>query len=125
LLSALIKLLQCNFATAANSEDIFSAEPALQESGTEKKTVYIIGGSNMRNVIPLIDKEKFNIIDHTVSGWVPNPANVSQLSGILGSAEPGSIAILDLLGNVSYRYTQCEGTLALPYKAGGKCHFEG
>jgi hypothetical protein len=30
-----------------------------------------------------------------------------------------------LLGNVSYRYTQCDGTLALPYKSGGKYHFEG
>jgi hypothetical protein len=37
LLSALIKLLQCNFATAANSEEIFFAEPAWQESGIERK----------------------------------------------------------------------------------------
>ncbi len=38
LLSTLINLLQCKFATAANSEDIFSAEPASQESLQEKKS---------------------------------------------------------------------------------------
>jgi hypothetical protein len=125
LLSTLIKLLQCNFAIAANSEEIFSAEPAWQESGFEKKTVYIFGGSNMKNVIHLLDKEKFEIVDRTVPGWVPNPANLTQISNTLGSAAPGSMAILDLLGNVSYRYMQCDGTLALPYKMGGKYHFEG
>jgi hypothetical protein len=63
--------------------------------------------------------------NRTVPGWVPNPANLTQISNTLGSAAPGSIAILDLLGNVSYRYMQCDGTLALPYKMGVKHHFEG
>jgi hypothetical protein len=58
----------------------------------------------MKSVIPLLDKEKFEIVDRTVPGWVPNPANLSQISSTLGSAVPGSIAILNLLGNVSYRF---------------------
>ncbi len=91
----------------------------------KKKNVYIFGGSNMKSVIPLLDIEKFEIVNPTVPGWVPNTANLSQISNTLGSAAPGSIAILDLLGNVSYRFMQCDGTLALPYKMGGKHHFEG
>ncbi len=58
LLSTLINLLQCNFATAANSEDIFSAEPASQESSLDKKVVYVFGGSNMKKVIPHLDSQR-------------------------------------------------------------------
>ncbi len=61
----------------------------------------------------------------TVPGWLPNTANIDQLAKTLETAEQDSIALLDLLGNVAYRYTQCDGTLALPYKTGGKYHFEG
>jgi hypothetical protein len=66
----LINLLQCNFATAANSEDIFSAEPASQESSVEKKVIYVFGGSNMKKVIPHLDSQRFEIRDHC-SGLAP------------------------------------------------------
>jgi hypothetical protein len=125
LLSTLINLLQCNFATAANSEDIFSAEPASQESSLDKKIIYVFGGSNMKKVIPHLDSQRFEIRDHTIPGWLPNTANIDILAKTLETAEKDSIALLDLLGNVAYRYTQCDGTLALPYKTGGKYHFEG
>jgi hypothetical protein len=32
---------------------------------------------------------------------------------------------MDLLGNYAYRYSQMDGTLALPFKSDGRYHFEG
>jgi hypothetical protein len=83
LLSTLINLLQCNFATAANSEDIFSAEPASQESSLDKKIIYVFGGSNMKKVIPHLDSQRFEIRDHTIPGWLPNTANIDILAKTL------------------------------------------
>jgi hypothetical protein len=38
---------------------------------------------------------------------------------------PGTVIILDLLGNVAFRQAQLDGTLALPFKSGGKYQIEG
>jgi hypothetical protein len=32
---------------------------------------------------------------------------------------------MDLLGNFAFRYEQTDGTQALPFKMGGKYHFDG
>jgi hypothetical protein len=39
--------------------------------------------------------------------------------------EPGFAVVMDLVSNCTYRYTQFDGTQALPYKEGGKFHFAG
>jgi hypothetical protein len=125
LLGSLINKLQCTFATAANSEDILLEAPAELESKLEKKTVYVFGGSNMRSVIPELEKNGFNVVDHTVLGWVPTAANISKLSELITVAEPNDVVVVDLLGNVTHRYEQGDGTLAMPFKNDGKYHYEG
>ncbi len=52
LLSTLISKLKCTFATSANTEDIFSTEPAELESTLLPKTVHVFGGSNICKIIP-------------------------------------------------------------------------
>jgi hypothetical protein len=125
LLSSLISKLKCTFATYANMEEIFSAEPAELESMLLSKTVHIFGGSNMRKIIPELEKNGFVVVDNTVPGWVPNPANIAKLSEQIKSAKPDDIVVADLLTNTAYRYEQVDGTLALPYKSDGKYHFDG
>jgi hypothetical protein len=46
LLSSLILKLKCTFATSANTEDIFSTEPAELESRLLPRTVHVFGSSN-------------------------------------------------------------------------------
>jgi hypothetical protein len=125
LLSSLISKLKCTFATYANTEEIFSAEPAELESMLVSKTVHIFGGSNMRKIIPELEKNGFVVVDNTIPGWVPNPANIAKLSEKIESAKPDDIVVADLLTNTAYRYEQVDGTLALPYKSDGKYHFDG
>jgi hypothetical protein len=125
LLSSLILKLKCTFATSANTEDIFSAEPAELESLLLPKTVHIFGGSNMRKVIPELEKNGFTVVDNTVPGWVPNPTNIAKLSEKLENMSQDDIVIADILTNTTYRYEQVDGTLAMPYKSDGKYHYKG
>jgi hypothetical protein len=116
LLYPLINTLKCTFPTTANTEEIFSDEPAEFESIPSKKTVHMFGGSNMRKIVPKLEKHNFVVIDHTVPGWVPTPGNIAKLAEKIETADPSDYIIADLLGNVTHRYTQADGTLAMPYK---------
>jgi hypothetical protein len=54
-----------------------------------------------------------------------NPGNIAKLSELIEAAEPSNYVVVDLLGNVTHRYMQADGKLALTYKVDGKYHFEG
>jgi hypothetical protein len=125
LLHSLITLLKCTFATSANPEDIFFGEPAEQESSLEKKTIVILGGSNIGKTVPFLEKSSHTVVDYSLPGWVPTPVNIKNLADQLASTDPDTVVVLDLLGNVVYRYAQLDGTLAMPFKSEGKYHFEG
>jgi len=125
LLSTLIEKLKCTFATYANSEDILLEEPAEHESSLSHKTVFVFGGSNMRSVVPELEKLGLSVVDHTAPGWVPNPVNLAKLSDLIATAEPDDVVVVDLLGNVTHRFAQVDGTLAMPFKSDGKYHYEG
>ncbi len=125
LLSSLVSLLKCSFATYTNVEDLYSNEPAQQESTLETVTIHVFGASNMRQIIPELEKHGYPVVDYTIPGWMPTPANISALSDSLTKIDKDSIVITDLLGNYAYRYSQMDGTLALPFKSDGKYHFEG
>ncbi len=79
----------------------------------------------MRKLVPKLEKHNFVVIDHTVSGWVPTPGNVAKLAEKIETAKPSDYVIADLLGNVTHRYAQTDGTLAMPYKVENKYHFDG
>ncbi len=110
LLSALINKLKCTYATSANTEDIFPAEPAEFESTPIQKTVHLFGGSNMKKIAPELEQNNFTVIDHTVPGWVPTPCNIAKLSEIIERIDPADYVVADLLGNVTHRYCTCKPT---------------
>ena len=60
-------------------------------------------------------------------GWVPTPENITKLAEKIAEI-PDNLnipIIMDLLGNIAFRYEQVDGNLALPFKYGGKYHFGG
>ncbi len=77
LLGTLIDKHKCTFASIANSEEILPEVPAEPESLLVNSTVFVFGGSSMRCVVPELEKKGFRIVDRTVPGWVPNPANLA------------------------------------------------
>jgi hypothetical protein len=128
LVRTLLDLLQCNFATVANSEELLSAEPASQtEGGKDITRLIVCGGSNMSKIVPILTKMGYTVVDLSTPGWTPTEGNILSLKASIQqlSEIPGTVVILDLLGNVAFRQAQLDGTLALPYKSGGKHHIEG
>jgi hypothetical protein len=128
LVRTLLDLLQCNFATVANSEELLSVEPASQiEGGKDISRLIICGGSNMSKIVPILSNMGYMVVDLTISGWTPTEKNILTLRESIQNLPevPGTAVILDLLGNVAFRQAQLDGTLALPFKSGGKFHIEG
>jgi hypothetical protein len=128
LVRTLLDLLQCNFATVANSEELLSAEPASQtEGGKDITRLIVCGGSNMSKIVPILTNMGYTVVDLSTPGWTPTEGNILSLKASIQqlSEIPGTVVILDLLGNVAFRQAQLDGTLALPYKSGGKHHIEG
>lgn len=127
LLRAFLDLLMCNFATHANSDEIFAAAPAEQKGDKEPSHYVLLGGSNLKKIGPLLAKMGFGVTDLTKPGWIPSPPTVTALlSEILPLSLPeNTVFITDMLGNVAYRSAQLDGTLAMPYKISGRYHIEG
>ncbi len=128
LVRTLLNLLQCNFATVANSDELFSAEPATQSfGGKDISQIIVCGGSNLSKIVQKLANMGYTVLDLTAKGWTPTEKNIQTLSEALKSLpeQPGTVAILDLLGNVAYREMQLDGTLALPRKSEGKYHIDG
>jgi hypothetical protein len=128
LLCTLLDLLQKEFASVANSDEILSREPAPQVPSAKVLThCIVIGGSNMKNLCPYLNKLGITVLDLSQSGWVPTADNIKKLAEKLKEIPDISNipVIMDLLGNVAFRYEQLDGNLALPFKFGGKYHFGG
>jgi hypothetical protein len=128
LIRTLVDLLQCKFATVANSEDLLSREPAIQESGGKDLThCILIGASNLGKIEPHLTKKGITVYDLTSPGWTPTPTNIQNLCDALRSIPwlADSVVIFDVLGNITFRQEQLDGTLAFPHKSGGAYHIEG
>jgi hypothetical protein len=128
LIRTLIDLLQSKFATDANSEDILFREPAIQESGGKDLTKCIlIGGSNLGKTVNYLANKGITVLDLTVPGWTPTAENIQKTCDGLRTIPNLSeyVIIFDVLGNVTYRQEQLDGTLALPLKVGGVYHLSG
>ena len=128
LLRTLLNLLQSNFASVANSDDILSREPAKQEKSDKEFTHCIIaGGSNMKKLCPHLTNLGITVLDLTKKGWTPTEANILALANEIREIPDTSNipVIMDLLGNFAFRYEQSDGTQALPFKMGGRYHFDG
>jgi hypothetical protein len=128
LLCTLLNHLQKEFASGANSDNILSREPALLVSSAKDFTHCIVaGGSNMKYLCPHLNKLGITVLDLTQKGWVPTQENIIKLAEKIAEVPDNSNipVILDLLGNIAFRYEQIDGNLALPFKYGGKYHFGG
>ncbi len=83
--------------------------------------------SNLGNCADCLRQQGLDILDLTTSGWIASPDNVALLEEKLSNVMIGKkdSIILDLYGNLSYRFEQFDGTQSLPYKTGGRCHLAG
>jgi hypothetical protein len=82
---------------------------------------------NLGSCVERFKKLGFVVVDLTKPGWIASPENISSLTEKLSGISCGRAdrIVLDLYGNLSYRFEQFDGTLSLPYKSGGRYHLAG
>ena len=91
------------------------------------KRFVVFGASHMKRVVPLMLAQGCSVADLTIPGWMPNVKNNAELCETLASVAktPGTVFVLDLLGNMSTRYTTSDDTTAPAVKfgrgGGGTC----
>jgi hypothetical protein len=93
----------------------------------KKKSLVCIGSSILKQLVPYFQAAGYMVIYLTQPGWIATEENIQSLIKKMSqlTLEPGFAVILDLVGNCAYRYSQFDGTLALPYKEGSRYHFAG
>jgi hypothetical protein len=81
----------------------------------------------MRQTIPFLQAQGFNIIDLSRPGWLATEDNIANLISSLGQLEieSGFSVVFDLFSNCSHRYQQFDGTQSLAQKENGKYHMKG
>jgi hypothetical protein len=84
----------------------------------------VIGASNASRLIPALRDLGYSVSDLMVPGWVASDKNINKLGAEIAKLNlvPGFGILIDILSNSTYRFEQFDGTLALPYKAGGSYH---
>jgi hypothetical protein len=123
----LLTALQKDFSIALGPEVILQRFATEREDLKMSKNIVCIGSSILRQLIPFLQAAGYAVTDLTQPGWIATEDNINILIKKMSELklEPGFSVILDLVGNCVYRYEQFDGTLALPFKEGGRYHFAG
>jgi hypothetical protein len=97
------------------------------ESDTNDGKVILLGASNLGNCADRLRQQGLDVLDLTTPGWIASPDNVALLEEKLSNVLIGKKdnILLDLYGNLSYRFEQFDGKQSLPYKTGGRYHLAG
>jgi hypothetical protein len=91
------------------------------------KNVVLIGASNMRRLVPILQANGFAVTDLSSPGWLATEENVSALIRSMSTLhlEPGFFVVMELFGNSTVRYKQFDGSLSLPFKDSSGYHMGG
>jgi hypothetical protein len=97
----------------------------MENHATQK--IIVVGASHCKKLVHAISDHNIDVVDLTVPGWTPTPANIASLSAKLSEVgiESNSIVVIDVLSNSIYRFEQYDGSLSLPFKSNGVHHMGG
>jgi hypothetical protein len=131
LICALLDSLMINFGVPANLEDMFLEEPATGEGTVTmyegKRTIIVIGASHCSRLCRDLRMRKWEVIDLSRPGWTPTVSNIQEVEKEIAKLGifPSVPVVIDVLANVTFRYEQYDGSLALPCKIDGVYHMNG
>jgi hypothetical protein len=127
LVRTLIQTVNRDFQSCSNPEEFLVREPMAEEPDTKAQKVILLGASNLGRCADHLKNLGISVIDLTSPGWIATPDNVSALLEKLNSitCSNSDRLVLDLYGNLSYRFRQFDGTVSLPYKSDGRYHLAG
>jgi hypothetical protein len=134
LVGVLVDLLNSDFSCMAHSEDLVFGELAEQEHTDDIQNsletgirIILLGGSHLSRSLDHFTQKGYTVVNLTKPGWLPTNENITHaMEEIkkLGSLS-NSIAVVDLVSNVAFRYEQLDGQQLLAQKKGGRYHMLG
>jgi len=128
LIRALLTMLTDTFNCKAHPGDILVRELAEQggakENSDTRPALLVLGGSHSRILAAELGDRGYEIMDMSIPGWVPTDYNIAKLDEALSKIESIEkyTVVMDFVSNYVFRFEQMDGTLALPYKVGGRYH---
>ena len=132
LLTSLLLCLEKDFHVIADPELLLRREPTVCPmicDDESAESIIIVGASIMKKVAVLCKDSVENVHDHTVSGWIASPSNISkvceELDITLTVADAKTLCVLDFLSNSTFRYTLYDGTQSLPMRLQSGYHLPG
>jgi hypothetical protein len=89
--------------------------------------IVLVGASNMKRIIPLLQSSGYTVTDITSPGWLATAENIEHAICVINtlSLDPGYTLVMELFGNSTFRYQQFDGMMALPYKSQKGYHLPG
>jgi hypothetical protein len=89
--------------------------------------IVIIGASNMRRLVPVLNAAGFTVTDLSKSSWLATEENIASLIASMSTLQlpPKFSVVLELFSNSSFRFKQFYGSLSLPFKDGTGYHMGG
>jgi hypothetical protein len=127
LVRTLLDTVHRDFQTCVHPENFLARELQTVGSNTLMQKVILLGASNIGHTADRLRREGFEVVDLSSPGWLATPDNIALLLGKLEKLPCGTsdTLILDLYGNLSYRFEQFDGSISLPYKSKGRYHLAG
>jgi hypothetical protein len=128
LVRVLVTSLKQKFAIALNPDLLVNRSyDASPDTRTFSNHVVVLGASNGKRLVPVLERLGLTVTDLTRSGWLATEENISALGRECEKLNlpPGFGIIIDLLSNATFRYEQFDGSTALPYRDGTGYHYAG
>jgi hypothetical protein len=89
--------------------------------------IVLIGGSNMKKLVPLLIELGYNVTDLCEPSWLATLGKIDDIIATLNTLclEPGYTLVIEPFSNSTYRYKQFDGTMAMPFRTSKGHHMGG
>jgi hypothetical protein len=139
LLRTLIETLNRDFSANINPSVVLAnnwagktdtMDPSDDEADGDTDThrhIVLIGGSNMKKLVPLLIELGYNVTDLSEPSWLATPGNIDNIIATLNTTcpEPGYTLVMEPFSNSTFRYKQFDGTMAMPFRTSKGYHMGG
>jgi len=122
--------------TQLNAEYLIGFSPGTDPVRTTKKvssdkdnikTAILYGNSNVRQCAPALQALGYTVIDRTMVRWDGSEAAANEINAdaVTYTDKANAAFVFDFLGPVAYRFSQPDGSSAMPVKFSGGFHLMG
>ncbi len=127
LVRTLLDTVHRDFQTCTHPENLLTRELHTVGTNTSMQKVILLGASNIGHCADRLRREGIEVLDLSCPGWLATLENIATLLGKLEKipCDVDDTLVLDLYGNLSYRFEQFDGLISLPYKSKGRYHLAG